>query len=392
MKVKNIVNDFLINSSPMHKMRRLALVECINSIVNGNSLTVTSMGRGIESKTFEKHSIKRSDRLCSNDHLHKERTQIYGGICKLWIPASARPVILVDWSDLDDCKNAFLISATLACDGRSITLYLEVHPLNKKEKPAIHKAFLATLASLLPVHCRPIIVADAGFKVPWHQMVLALGWDHVGRVRKPNFYKIEGENKDWQSVNVLFKQATSTAQCFRGQLTRSNRFDTTFVLYKGAAKGRHKLTAEGKRCRSKHSQQQATGGSEPWLLTSSLPVTSQLAKQVVNIYSSTKQIEERYRDMKSKLYGLGFNESESYKIKRIEILMLVAVLATMVLLLIGAAAEQAGFARHFQANTIKKRRVISLQYLGLRMIANPHLALEQEHFVKAVMYMKYMIT
>jgi hypothetical protein len=69
MKVKNIVNDFLINSSPMHKMRRLALVECINSIVNGNSLTVTIMGRGIESKTFEKHSIKRSDRLCSNDHL-----------------------------------------------------------------------------------------------------------------------------------------------------------------------------------------------------------------------------------------------------------------------------------------------------------------------------------
>jgi len=43
--------------------------------------------------------------------------------------------------------------------------------------------------------------------------------------------------------------------------------------------------------------------------------------------------------MKSKLYGLGFNESESYEIRRIEILMLVAVLAAMVLLLIGAAAE-----------------------------------------------------
>jgi hypothetical protein len=180
----------------MHKMRRLALVECINSIVNGNSLTVTSMGRGNESKTFEKYSIKRSDRLCSNDLLHREKTQIYGGICELWIPASARPVILVDGSDLDDCKSAFLISATLVCDGRSITLYLEVHPLNKKEKPAIHKAFLATLASLLPVHCRPIIFTNAGFKVPWHQMVLSLGWDHAGWVRKPNFYKIEGEDKD----------------------------------------------------------------------------------------------------------------------------------------------------------------------------------------------------
>jgi hypothetical protein len=131
MKIKNIVNDFLINSSPMHKMRRLALVECINSIVNGSSLTVTSMGHAIESKTFEKHSIRRSERLCSNDHLHRERTKIYGGICKLWIPASARPVIFVDWSDLDDCKSAFLISATLACDGRSITLYLFTNSFNE---------------------------------------------------------------------------------------------------------------------------------------------------------------------------------------------------------------------------------------------------------------------
>jgi hypothetical protein len=71
-----------------------------------------------------------------------------------------------------------------------------------------------------------------------------------------------------------------------------------------------------------------------------MPVTSQLAKQVVNIYSSRMQIEEGYRDMKSKLYGLGFNESESYKIRRIEILMLVAELAAMLLILIGAAASR----------------------------------------------------
>jgi hypothetical protein len=120
-------------------------------------------------------------------------------------------------------------------------------------------------------------------------------------------------------------------------------------------------------------------------------VTSKLAKQVVNIYSSRMQIEEGYKDMKSKIYGLGFNESKSYKIRRIEILMLVAVLATMVLILIGAAAEQAGYARHFQTKIIKKRRVISLQYMGLRVIANHNLALVQEHFVKAYMHMKYII-
>ncbi|MFT6919472.1 MAG: hypothetical protein ACJA2G_002108 [Cognaticolwellia sp.] len=51
--------------------------------------------------------------------------------------------------------------------------------------------------------------------------------------------------------------------------------------------------------------------------------------------------------MKNKLYGLGFNESESYNIRGMEILILVAVLAAMALILIRTAAEQSGFARHF---------------------------------------------
>jgi hypothetical protein len=186
---------------------------------------------------------------------------------------------------------------------------------------------LATLKGLLPENCHPIIVADAGFKVPWHEMVLALNWDYVGRVRKPNHCRIDGEA--FQPVDDIFKVATSTAKCFKGELTKSNGFETTFVLYKTSGKGRHKKTAEGKRCASKHSKQHAAGGREPCLLATSLPVTSKLAHKVVNIYSSTMQIELSYRDMKSKLYGLGFNESESYKTNRIAILVLIGVMFTI---------------------------------------------------------------
>lgn len=350
----------------MHKIRRLALVECVSSVVHGNSLTVTGMGRGLDSKTYEKHCIKRSDRLCSNFHLFREKTAIYDTICKLSIPERSRPVILVDWSDLDDCKNAFLISATLVCDGRSISLYSETHPLPTKEKPLVHQCFLKKLKELLPNNCHPIIVADAGFNVPWHKLVLSLGWDYVGRVRKPNYCKLEGEN--WEHLDDIFKKATKTAKCYKGQLTKSNQFDTTFVLYKGTSKGRHKLTAEGKRCSSSHSEQHARSGKEPWVLATSLSLNSGLAKRVVKIYKSRMQIEEGYRDMKSKLFGLGFNESKSYKIDRIAILMLIAILAALLLIMIGVAAEQAGFAKYFQANTIKDRRVLSLHYLGLRII------------------------
>ena len=390
MEVKPILKDWLTNTMPkMNKLRRLALVDCVNSIVNGNSLTVTSMGRGLDNDALEKHCIKRSDRLCSNFNLFQEKTGIYESICKEWIPECSRPVIIVDWSNLDDYRNAFLISATLVCDGRSITLYAETHPLSRRETRRTHQLFMETLQRILPNNCQPIILADAGFQVPWHELVLSLGWDYIGRVRKPNHCKLEGE--DWQDLDKIFKKATKTAKCYKGLLTKRNHFKTTFVLYKGASKGRHKLTAEGKRCCSKHSKQHATSGKEPWLLATSLPLCNSLAKRVVRIYKSRMQIEEGFRDMKSKLYGLGFNESKSYKINRIAILVLIAILAGLLLIMIGAAAEQAGFAKHFQANTIKHRRVLSLHYLGLRMIAQTRLIPEVEDFVRGVAHMKNMI-
>ena len=390
MKVKPIITKFLANIiAPMHKSRSEVLAVAIESAMNGNSLTVTALGRGVKGDTSEKNGIKRIDRLCSNSHLFRERNSIYKSICKQWVPATSRPVILVDWSDLDDYKNAFLISATLVVDGRPITLYLEVHPLERKENHETHKRFLEKLKGLLPENCHPIIVADAGFKVPWHEMVLFLGWDYVGRVRKPNLCRIDG--KTWQPVDEIFKTATSTAKCFTGELTKSNGFETTFVLYKKPSKGRHKLTADGKQCTSKRSKQHAASGREPWLLATSLPVTSTLAHKIVNIYSSRMQIELGYRDMKSKLYGLGFNESESYKIRRIAILVLIGVLAAIVLILIGAATEQAGYARHFQANTIRDRRVVSLHFLGLRMTASNFLTLTRNDYVAGVRYIMQMI-
>jgi hypothetical protein len=85
MNVKNIVNDFLIDACPMHKMRRLALVEYINSIINGNSLTVTSMGRGIE-KLRRHLRITQTPENYAVTHRNPSRhlqsfDNIYSGLC-----------------------------------------------------------------------------------------------------------------------------------------------------------------------------------------------------------------------------------------------------------------------------------------------------------------------
>ena len=84
---------------------------------------------------------------------------------------------------LDARKRHYLLRASVAVNGRSATVYEEVHTLAGKDKRRTHRAFLRQLQAVLPVGCRPIIVTDAGFRTPWFQQVEALGWDWVGRIR-----------------------------------------------------------------------------------------------------------------------------------------------------------------------------------------------------------------
>ena len=132
----------------MHAAKRGAVNACVLSLLEGANACVTGIGRGIASSAYEKHSIKRADRLLSNPRLQCEVPGIYAAISHLFVSASKRPVIHIDWSDLDAYGRYFLIRASVAFDGRSITLYEEVHDINTKEKPATHKRFLRTLKQI----------------------------------------------------------------------------------------------------------------------------------------------------------------------------------------------------------------------------------------------------
>ena len=63
MKVTTILNQLLIDVTPsMHKVRRASLNAMVTSLILGAPCSVTGLGRNIESKTSEKHQIKRSMR------------------------------------------------------------------------------------------------------------------------------------------------------------------------------------------------------------------------------------------------------------------------------------------------------------------------------------------
>jgi hypothetical protein len=92
------------------------------------------------------------------------------------------PIVLVDWSDIREHKRIMALRASIAFNGRSITLYEKSYPLSEQCSKASHNGFLADLAKILPLHVTPLIVTDAGFKVPWYKEVEAHGWFWLSRI------------------------------------------------------------------------------------------------------------------------------------------------------------------------------------------------------------------
>jgi hypothetical protein len=218
---------------------------------------------------------------------------------------------------------------------------------------------------MLPADCCPIIVTDAGYKSPWFREVIALGWDIVGRVRKPHFYSVN-KGKSWQCISELYQRASCRAKRFDdAQIAKNHPFACTLVLIKQKSKGRHATNPDGSQKRAKRSLKHAEGATDPWLLATSLPSHRNLSKQVVGIYRQRMQIEEGFRDMKSTRFGLGFEHSKSIKPARLSVLMLLTTLASVVAILLGMTLVIAKKHRRFQANTLTKQ-VLSFHSLGLR--------------------------
>ena len=392
MKVKTILNDLITEVTPsMHKVRRKSLNALVTSLISGADLCVTSLGRNIDSQTTEKHQIKRSTRLLSNHHLHGEIMTIYSKLAQRLIAGQKRPVILVDWSDLDPRKHHFLIRAAVAVEGRSLTLIEEIHPISTKEKPAVHKLFMERLKTILPAGCRPIIVTDAGFRVPWFEMIKSLNWDFVGRVRNKTFCMNDTDD-DWYPVKDLYEKATTNAKYLGTyQMSRRNPLECNMVVIKRKKQGRKDLIATGtQRRKSKQSRSNASREKEPWLLATSLSSKngSQVAKKVVKIYQSRMQIEESFRDLKT---GLNFNGSNTRQQRRLDVLLLIAIIAQFVLFLLGMTVKQQGYHRRYQANSIKDRAVLSYQFIGLRAFKDQYLKLKKIDFEHGFNFIQHLI-
>lgn len=364
MRVETMVHKML--SGVMHLTRLKSLGVIVRGAFEARQLSVTGLGRALLLPIQERSGIRKVDRLVGNQQLHGQRQDVYRKIAKQLIGNKNRPWIIVDWSPVPNTTHQ-LLRAALVCEGRALSIYEEVHPGKKLGNRKVQESFLATCQKVLPKGCCPIIVTDAGFHAPWFNAVRRRGWDFVGRVRGAVTYCPEGQAK-WYKIKGLHQPATKIAKLFgRVLLSKSTPCEGLLCYYKGSAKGRVNKNKLGQRRGSKDSKNHARSAKEPWILLTSLE-GRHVAKKVVKIYKRRMQIEEGFRDLKSSKYGFGFEQAHSGKIARIENLLLIAMLASLIAWTMGWLAEKEDLHYEFQANSIKHRRVLSLFYLGCRVI------------------------
>lgn len=390
MHALTILHRILSTSIPeIHAKRLDSLLAAVEAVVTGSRLTLSDMGRGLRGSVTVKHNIKRIDRLLGNSTLHTELPTLYEALIQQSLDGIAMPLIVIDWSDLTSDRKWQLIRASVAIEGRSMTLYEEVHPQSSATSPQVHQVFLTRLATMLPPACVPILITDAGFRGTWFRLVNRMGWYWIGRIRNRDMVSPASDDA-WMGCKTLYALATAKAKSLgQYRYVRSQPVLCRLVLVKRIQRNRHKKGKLGQKVRSNQSLKNARAQREPWLLAASPKLAHLSAQAVVAVYAQRMQIEESFRDLKSERFGLGFSANRSTQKDRLGVLLLVACLASFVLRLIGEAGKARQMEFQFQSNTRRSRPVLSVITLALQLVQHGMAAFPPREFRQALERMRY---
>jgi len=345
----------------MHAARRRVLFGAVAALLMGRRLMLMELARHFPGAERVRAPLKRLDRLLNNPHLARDAEPLYGAMAR-WLIRGARPIIVIDWSDLKTDGSLHLLRAGIPVGGRTLTVWEEIHPERKKNSPRVERAFLKRLKTLLPPGVIPVIVTDAGFRAPWFRAVTKLGWDYVGRVRHRIQVQLIQEG-DWIANRALHREARSTPKRFAAaHIVRNTPWQCDLVLVRKPRLGRKALTRRGLPARSRKNLKAARNAREPWLLATSLTESS--SQQIVAIYAKRMQIEEGFRDLKCDRYGCAFCLSLTRSAPRLSLLLLLHALATFVAWLSALAEDASSLIRYGGITSQRGRRHYSRLRIG----------------------------
>lgn len=374
MQTQAIVSRLLRCCMPlMHAARWQVLCDVAVSAVSGRALTLTALALGTARTTSVRHRVKCVDRLLANPHLDNERIDAYRALAHEWLSGLPQLLIVVDWSSLTADLKWHWLRASVVVEGRSITLYEEVHARKDLAARAVHQQFIKRLAALLPAtDSPPIILTDAGFRTPWFRMVAAQGWTWVGRTRNRDFVRRPGGR--WTAAKGLYAQATGKAKDLgQYEAVRNQPLVCRFALIKNKPTGRKHKYPTGKVKSNSSMRKIAQRYREPWLLSYSPELAYLGASAIVKLYAQRMTIEQQFRDTKNLALGMGLSQSKSRNQRRLQALLLIAHIAQLAKRLIGEAAKAQQLELQLVSNNTKNRVTISVMTLATRVIERPEL-------------------
>lgn len=387
MRTSTIVSRVLAEcKSYMHLARWRRLVDLGNAAVSGHPLALTALALGSGANTNVRHRVKAVDRLLGNAHFAAEHLDIYRSLARRWLTGLREPVIVVDWSSLSADLAWHWLRASVVVDGRALTLYEEVHPRKHLAAYVVHRRFLERLACVLPAATTPILLTDAGFRGTWFALVKAQGWQWVGRIRNreyvcrvaPGQQEAAGKKSPrWFPAKTLYVGARTRSEDLGPfDSTRNRPVRCRLVRVKRTPTGRKHRYPSGKEQRHTHARKCAAAAGEPWLLSCSPGLAHLSAETIVTLYTKRMRVEQGFRDTKNERLGQGITRSRSHGQRRLEALLLIGHIASIVKRLIGEAAKAA----QLQRQLISRRQVkhpphteLSVLTVATRVIASPSL-------------------
>ena len=219
--------------------------------------------------------------------------------------------------------------------------------------------------------------------MPWYKSVEKQGWYWLSRVRGKVQYADLGAT-NWLPVSRLHSMASSRSKTLGyKRLTKSNPIQCQIVLYKSRPKGRKNQRSTRTNCHHSSPKIYSASAKEPWALATNLSTETRTPKQIVRLYSKRMQIEETFRDLKSPAYGLGLRHSRTSSPERFDIMLLIALMLQLTCWLAGVHAQRQGWDRHFQANTIRNRNVLSAVHLGMEVLRHSGYTITREDLLTA---------
>lgn len=361
MRAIDMVTDELFSRMNfMHKARRESLLKAVAAAITGRKLTLTDLGRARASASEEgspRHGIKAADRLLGSEQLSYERDAVSGVLARFLVRRCRTPIVLVDSVEIR--PGLYALVAALAFDGRAFPIYSTLSYAAAVPK-RICRGFLQGLERVLPSHCTPILVTDAGFEGPWLELIEDIGWEYVARQRGVKSFELDGT---WTSAKELYQRASNRPRNLGiSHFPKKRPRPRRLVLSKRRrSAGRKRRTRAGDPGARRMDGVYGRTAREPWLLATSLPCAPE---KVVEIYALRMQIEESFRDAKNHRWGWSLRACGSRSPDRLLNLLLIAALACVAQQLVGIAGERAKLHHRHQANTERGRRVLSLFVLG----------------------------